>query len=83
MTFGIEPVDPTDREAFVERLQGRETSAALLEVSIAALTTEPELQNIGRSFISLVRYHSYKMVAPVTTKNLGTDARTDFAVRRA
>ncbi len=60
MTFATEPLNASDDKAFAEGLNLRDTTAALLEVSIAALTTEPELQNIGRSLISLVRYHAKK-----------------------
>lgn len=48
---------------FTEGLGFREATTTLLEVSIAALTTEPELQNIGRSLISLARYHASKMAS--------------------
>jgi hypothetical protein len=36
------------------------TGAMLVEICTAALTTEPELRDVGRSLISLVRYHSDK-----------------------
>ena len=41
------------------------TGDTLIEVSIAALTTESELRDIGRSLIALVRYHASKVEPPV------------------
>ncbi len=40
----------------------QEATTTLLEVSIAALTTEPELQDIGRSLIRLARYHEHTTI---------------------
>jgi hypothetical protein len=52
--------DEGNDHRFIAQLSRLETADTLTEVSIAALTTEPELQNIGRSLISLARYHALK-----------------------
>jgi hypothetical protein len=46
----------------------REAAATLTEVSIAALTTEPELLNIGRSLITLARYYAHKTTPPAAAE---------------
>jgi hypothetical protein len=33
------------------------------EVSVAALTTDPDLRDFGRALISLVRYHAARTVS--------------------
>ena len=63
MTCGIEPGYAHNTQRFAEGFDVSETPT-LTEVSIAALTTEPELQNIGRSLISLARYHAHRMSEP-------------------
>lgn len=40
------------------------TAITLVEVCTAALTTEPELRDIGRSLIALVRYYARGGHAP-------------------
>jgi hypothetical protein len=37
----------------------------LTEVAVSALTTEPELRDIGRALITLTRYHANKTPAEV------------------
>ena len=37
----------------------------LTEVAVSALTTEPELRDIGRALITLTRYHATKTPAEV------------------
>ena len=39
------------------------TGEILTEVAVSALTTEPELRDIGRSLLTLVRYHNSKQEA--------------------
>ena len=60
MTYGSEPQNVRIGRRFIEQAGRLDTADALTEVSIAALTTEPELQNIGRALISLTRYHALK-----------------------
>lgn len=40
-----------------------DTVETLTEVSVAALTTDPELRDFGRALISLVRYHAVKRMS--------------------
>jgi hypothetical protein len=68
MTCGTEPGNVSNDYGFIEQLSRLETADALTEVSIAALTTEPELMNIGRALISLARYHASKKAQPVMSR---------------
>ena len=64
MTYGTEPQNVRIERRFIEQAGRLNTADALTEVSIAALTTEPELRNIGRALISLARYHALKTMPP-------------------
>jgi hypothetical protein len=48
---------------FVNQLS--QLQVALTEISVAALTTEPELRDMARSLISLAKYHSQKMTGSI------------------
>jgi len=37
----------------------------LTEISVSALTTEPELRDIGRALIALTRYHAARIPSEV------------------
>ncbi len=41
-----------------------DSGTTLVEISVAALTTEPELRDIGRALVTLTRYHDAKAVQP-------------------
>jgi hypothetical protein len=41
----------------------------LTEVSVAALTTDPELRDFGRALISLVRYHAVRTMSASEVAN--------------
>ena len=68
MSFVTEPRNLENDSVFVERLLLREAAATLTEVSIAALTTEPQLLNIGRSLITLARYYAHKTTPPAAAE---------------
>ena len=58
MTYRIEPgVAPHDTR-YVNHCNLIDTAETLTEVSVAALTTDPELRDFGRALICLVRYHA-------------------------
>ncbi len=48
-----------------QQLELFDTGQTLVEISVAALTTEPELRDIGRSLVALVHYHATKSPGPV------------------
>jgi hypothetical protein len=68
MTCEGESRNAHNAHCFIEQLSRLEPTDALTEVSIAALTTEPELMNIGRSLISLARYHALRKAQPVMSR---------------
>jgi len=51
------------RPVCTQQLELFDTGQTLVEVSVSSLTTEPELRDIGRALISLVRYHADKALA--------------------
>ena len=57
LTYRIEPSAMRHDARFLSLMDAVDT---LTEVSIAALTTDPDLRDVGRSLISLVRYHAQK-----------------------
>ena len=60
MICETEARDLRDYARFFERTSVFDNVDTLIEVSIAALTTEPELRDVGRSLISLARYYVCK-----------------------
>jgi len=60
MICGTEPRDTRNVACFFEQPSLFDNADALIEISVAALTTEPELRDIGRSLISLARYYVCK-----------------------
>jgi hypothetical protein len=60
MICGTEPRDRRNVACFFEQPNLFDNADALIEISVAALTTEPELRDIGRSLISLARYYVCK-----------------------
>jgi|GEM_PF-2900393 len=58
MTYGTEGLR-TRREADLV-LQNDDLDATLTEISVAALTTEPELRDHARSLVLLARYHTQR-----------------------
>jgi len=66
LTRGTELRNIRIEQPIVKQLGHYETARTLTEVSIAALTTEPELHDIGRALITLARYHATRMQAVMT-----------------
>jgi len=60
MICGTEPRDTRNVACFFEQSNLFDNADTLIEISVAALTTEPELRDIGRSLISLARYYVCK-----------------------
>jgi len=60
MICGTEPRDMRNVACFFEQPSLFDSADTLVEISVAALTTEPELRDIGRSLISLARYYVCK-----------------------
>lgn len=63
MACQTEYIDPRNVAGIFEQMSQLDTADVLTEVSVAALTTDPDLRDIGRSLISLARYHLYKSPA--------------------
>lgn len=60
MICGTEPRDMRNVALFFEQPSLFDNADTLIEISVAALTTAPELRDIGRSLISLARYYVRK-----------------------
>ncbi len=58
-----EACNPDHQACFVNQLS--QLHAALTEISIAALTTEPEVRDMARSLISLAKYHAQRMTGSI------------------
>jgi hypothetical protein len=53
------------RPACTQQLELFDRGQTLIEVSVSALTTEPELREIGRALVTLTRYHATKIPGEV------------------
>jgi hypothetical protein len=60
MIWGTESPNGRNDARFIEQLSQLQDATTLIEVSVAALTTEPDLRDVGRSLISLARYYTCK-----------------------
>jgi len=60
MIWGTESRNAHNDARFIEQLSQLDDATTLIEVSVAALTTEPDLRDVGRSLIALARYYSCK-----------------------
>ncbi len=58
MSYRREPGVAPHGAGFIEHFSQTEMVETLTEVSVAALTTDPDLRDFGRALISLVRYHA-------------------------
>jgi hypothetical protein len=63
MTYRTEPGTAPDRACFIDHFSPTDTVETVTEVSVAALTTDPDLRDFGRALISLVRYHAARTVS--------------------
>jgi len=66
MIWGTEAHNARNDARFIEQLSQLDNATTLIEVSIAALTTEPDLRDVGRSLIALARYYARKKLGPVS-----------------
>jgi hypothetical protein len=66
MIWGTESRNASNDTRFFEQLSQLDDATTLIEVSVAALTTEPDLRNVGRSLIALARYYACKKLGPVS-----------------
>ncbi len=69
MTYRTEPGVSPQHMCFIDQQSPTDTEETLTEVSVAALTTDPDLRDFGRALISLVRYHATRTL---TAGKVGT-----------
>lgn len=66
MIWGTELRNVRSSAHLIEQLSQLDDATTLIEVSVAALTTEPDLRDVGRSLISLARYYAGKKMGSVS-----------------
>jgi hypothetical protein len=66
MIWGTESRNVRNGAHFIEQLSQIDDATTLIEVSVAALTTEPDLRDVGRSLIALARYYACKKLGSVS-----------------
>ena len=60
MSYRNEPGVAPHSAGFIDQFNPTDMVDMLTEVSVAALTTDPDLRDFGRALISLVRYHAHR-----------------------